>query len=117
MWEEAGVGMEATAPNPGIGDGECGKAIWVIGTLADGGDGAGWEACGAAAGCCGGGGAGRDCGSEGDTDADAEESAVPAAISVITGEEVAGRVGMPPYPGKPNCGNAGRPSRAESRAP
>ena len=51
--------------------------------------------------CWGCGGAGRDSGMDGATGAEAEESAVAAAISVITGEEDAGRRGTPPNPGKP----------------
>jgi hypothetical protein len=48
----------------------------------------------------------------GERPAEVEESSVPTATSVIVG-----RRGTPPNPGKPNCGNAGLPSRAERRAP
>ena len=93
-----------TDENEGTGDGECGKLILWIGTPHG----------------CGGGGS-HETYVAGD-DSGAVDKAIPAestaaSISEIAGAEDAGKADRLPNPGNPNCGRAGRPSSADSRAP
>ena len=106
MWAEAGCDrLCVTEPTVGIGDGECGKRMCVIGTPMGGGASAECCPCGTV----------DDSGSDGK--AEAEESSAVVETFVITGAKVAGRWGTPPKPGSPNCGYPCWPSMAVRWAP